>query len=316
MENSNTIYYNNIEYNYDKLSSEYYPIKLILLGDHKVGKSSFIYKFLLGSIPTNTTATIGIETCKKKYNEFEINFLDTAGIQKYRADITSLLRLSDIIFLCFDLTLEETFESVKNYFYTIKDNLKYSNLYIIVLVALKVDKCVTTNFELYSAIDSFITQENIFYSETSIFFEDDFIYKQISLEDCGEINKDKDNNITYNNLGVSKEKFININNTESDHYDPCDNTIFKTNYKTNINTAVSTPYITPLASQRKFKTYYYRGGINVLMDYTISQLRKKLNLQAVTKYDDNKNEKIFKNTVKISDDKIKSNFCVCRNNCY
>jgi small GTP-binding protein len=307
---------NNTTYNYNKISYEFYPVKLTLLGDHKVGKSSFIYKFLLGSIPINISPTIGIETCTKIYNEFEINFWDTAGIEKYRADVTSQLRLSDIIFLCFDLSLEETFENVKNYFYAIKDKLKSSNLCVVVLVALKADKCATPDSEVYSAIDSFITQENIFYCETSIFFEDDFIYKQISLEDCEDIKKDKENFILYNNLGVSKENFINII-TEGDHRDYRDQTNLKTNFKTNFNTAVSTPYVTPLASHRKMKTYYYRGGINVLMDYTITQIRKKLNIHTGNNIDAcDKLEKKFKSTIKISDEKIKSNFCACRNNCY
>jgi GTPase SAR1 family protein len=37
-----------------------FSLKIWLVGDHKVGKSSFIYKFVLNEIPKNLPSTIGI----------------------------------------------------------------------------------------------------------------------------------------------------------------------------------------------------------------------------------------------------------------
>ncbi len=43
------------------------PIKIWFIGDHKVGKSSFIYKFILNEIPNYLTATVGNLNLKKEW---------------------------------------------------------------------------------------------------------------------------------------------------------------------------------------------------------------------------------------------------------
>ena len=86
------------------------PLRFWFIGDHGVGKSSLIYKFLLETIPKNILPTIGrrhfyirkqgLENCKKLYHQYEISLWDTAGIEKFRTNmnITKQIKFPDVVF--------------------------------------------------------------------------------------------------------------------------------------------------------------------------------------------------------------------------
>lgn len=69
-----------------------YAIKIIIIGDISVGKTSLLNNFLKLENPMNTVATIGtefktfLETIGE--NTVKINFWDTSGQERYRSITT------------------------------------------------------------------------------------------------------------------------------------------------------------------------------------------------------------------------------------
>ena len=84
------------------------PIKLILLGDEKVGKSSLYEKFVNNKFPTSYTPSKAIQF---KLNNISVNdqliqlkFFDTPGNEQKHKIYTSVYVDSNGIILLFDLT--------------------------------------------------------------------------------------------------------------------------------------------------------------------------------------------------------------------
>ena len=122
----------------------------------------------------------GLENCKKLYRNREITLWDTAGIEKFRANIniTKQIRLADVIFLCFDVKSVSTFENLKDYYYK-EVTANIPSYKAIILLGMKSDQ---NEMIFYEEIRNFIVKENLFYAETSIYFDDNFVYNMFSLD--------------------------------------------------------------------------------------------------------------------------------------
>ena len=89
------------------------PLKIIILGSSTVGKSSIYLRYFNNKFNVNTMVTVGVDF-KTKYFKFDekeikINFVDTAGQEKYRAISKNYLKGTDGVIFVFDLTKKETF---------------------------------------------------------------------------------------------------------------------------------------------------------------------------------------------------------------
>ena len=89
-------------------------LKIVVLGDSDVGKTSLLQRYTQGKNPQNTKPTIGADFQKK---EVVVNntivttqIWDTAGQEKYESIGYAFYKGSDCCALCFDLTRKETFE--------------------------------------------------------------------------------------------------------------------------------------------------------------------------------------------------------------
>ena len=91
-------------------------VKVVLLGDAGSGKTALVNRWINASNPTNTKPTVG--ACFKQQfvdiegNEFNVNIWDTAGSEKYGSTIPLYCRNASAGLIVFDLTNEESFESV------------------------------------------------------------------------------------------------------------------------------------------------------------------------------------------------------------
>jgi len=100
-------------------------LKIILIGDSGVGKSTIISTLCDEVFKSKYQSTIGIDFRIKhicvddKYIRLQI--WDTAGQERYRAITTSYLRGSNIVLLVFDLTSRTSFNSVVKWL----DEIKY-----------------------------------------------------------------------------------------------------------------------------------------------------------------------------------------------
>ena len=92
------------------------PIKVILLGDEKVGKSSLYDKFVNGKFPISyipSKATQFKQNCINVNGEsIHLKFFDTPGNEQRHKIYSSVYVDSNGIIVIFDLTKKETFENI------------------------------------------------------------------------------------------------------------------------------------------------------------------------------------------------------------
>ena len=117
-------------------------IKVIFLGESKVGKTSLITRFTKDIFETYLVSTNGVLSYEKHYKINNKNILytlwDTAGQERYRGMGRQFYQNAKIGILVYDINSYKTFKEIKDYWYnelienSSKDisNLKY--LYIII----------------------------------------------------------------------------------------------------------------------------------------------------------------------------------------
>ena len=127
-----------------KMSENLISIKCVLLGETAVGKSSFINRFISDTFLNNYVST-SAGCCSTKKVVYEkanktINYeiWDTAGQEKYRSINKIFYQDAAVVILVYDITRKDSFEALKNYWYTeVKDNSPKN--VIIVIAANKSD---------------------------------------------------------------------------------------------------------------------------------------------------------------------------------
>ena len=92
-------------------------IRISMLGDAAVGKTSIINVFLGIEFSTTVLSNIGVEKQNKKMkmkdgNEMKIIIWDTAGQERFHSIATSTIKNSQGIALCFDVTNKTSFDSL------------------------------------------------------------------------------------------------------------------------------------------------------------------------------------------------------------
>ena len=100
-------------------------LKIILLGDSAVGKTSIIGRYVNNSFDGTYKCTIQVEKTVKVLNEDEntsirLNIWDTVGQEKYKALTRQYYHDSDGAFIVFDLTSRESFDNIKNWINDLK----------------------------------------------------------------------------------------------------------------------------------------------------------------------------------------------------
>ena len=98
--------------------------KVVLLGDSGVGKTCIISRYISGTFDENSATTNGASYCSKNINFEKVgkNLLfdiwDTAGQERYKALTKFFYKDAAICILVYDITRKETFDNVKNYWYS------------------------------------------------------------------------------------------------------------------------------------------------------------------------------------------------------
>ena len=148
--------------------TEITSIKVVLVGDASVGKTSIVSKFVSGNVPTNPRATIGSgcqdKTVNYKGKDYVLNIWDTAGQETYRNLVPMYFRGAQVAIIVVDMTLKKSLQSVD---YWIKQVNEYSNGSMsLILVANKVD--LTEKYEYgIEAVEEFANKYDIPYVQTS-----------------------------------------------------------------------------------------------------------------------------------------------------
>ena len=100
-------------------------LKLILIGDSNVGKTTLLYKYIDDEIKDDITPTVGLEnkvkTIQIKGINAKIQIWDTAGQEKFNSLTKNFFTNTDGILIIFDLTNKTSFTNIKNWIEDVKD---------------------------------------------------------------------------------------------------------------------------------------------------------------------------------------------------
>ena len=101
-------------------------LKIIILGSSEVGKTSILNRYFNNNFSPNLLSTIGIDF-KTKFFKFDeekvqLNFIDTAGQEKFRAISVNYLKGINGVILVFDITKRETFDLIQGWIENINQN--------------------------------------------------------------------------------------------------------------------------------------------------------------------------------------------------
>ena len=153
------------------MSQNEIKIKVVLLGESGVGKTSIILRFINNIFSKNQVSTILATFSSKRisYNDNKdiilYNIWDTAGQEKFRSIAKINYKDAGVIILVFDITNQNSFENIKEYWYPeVKENAPEHA--IIALVAAKCDLIeeLEVNFE---EVESYVKSINVIYKKTS-----------------------------------------------------------------------------------------------------------------------------------------------------
>ena len=199
------------------MTNEYdFKLKLILIGDTNVGKSSF-FNILRNDDPMITSSTVGVDFNSKLYNinnkKIKITMWDTGGQEKFECIVRSYFRQLSGMVLMFDLTLKNSFDNLEKWLEIIDFENYCDHKHSILLLGNKKD--INNRIIFNSDINKFIESRDIIYREVSCKTDSDlenifklFIEKLISNEyinNCKGVQV-KDDNIILLDKKIKKKK--------------------------------------------------------------------------------------------------------------
>ena len=118
-------------------------IKVTLIGESSVGKTSIINRYAKGNFSQELESTLGANYSQKKIvrqgKKIRLDLWDTAGQEKYRAIGRHFYKESYIVCLVYDISNYDSFEKLKSIWYP---ELKQfgEELKIVAVVGNKIDK--------------------------------------------------------------------------------------------------------------------------------------------------------------------------------
>ena len=142
-------------------------LKLLLLGDSSVGKTSILLKYISNKFDESSISTVGVDYMDKiiDYNKFKIKLQiwDTSGEEKFRTITKNFYRNADGLLVVFDLTKKESYDHIRSWINEAKEN---NDKLKTILIGNKLD----LKNERIVAIDvakQFAEKNNLKYIETS-----------------------------------------------------------------------------------------------------------------------------------------------------
>ena len=97
--------------------------KVVLLGDSGVGKTCIISRYISNTFDANSASTNGASYTSKKISyddlgkQIVLDIWDTAGQEKYKSLTKFFYKDAAVAILVYDITLKESFDNLKEYWY-------------------------------------------------------------------------------------------------------------------------------------------------------------------------------------------------------
>jgi small GTP-binding protein len=144
-------------------------LKILLIGDTYVGKTSLLLQYIDRECPENHMATIGVEFRDKiiqiDNKKVKLQVWDTSGQERYRSITKNFYRNADgVMFVC-DVTKEKTFDNIKNWLIDSEQNANNSNFKKILVgnkIDLKEERAIDTQ-----QLQNFANKKEMNFYETS-----------------------------------------------------------------------------------------------------------------------------------------------------
>lgn len=99
-------------------------IKIVIIGEAKVGKTCILSRFVADSFTEFSGATLGVSFLSKviliENRPIKLNIWDTAGQERFSALTKLYSRDSQIIVLVYDITEKSSFDKVKAWYHTLE----------------------------------------------------------------------------------------------------------------------------------------------------------------------------------------------------
>lgn len=210
-------------YSVDKII---YNLKIILVGNSGVGKTSLLGRFIGENFNTNYSCTISAES-KEKYlnidNSIAVNLCiwDTCGQEKFRSLTRAYFRDAHGILLLYDVSDQKSFDDLDSWLKEIKNEAPKTSS--ILLVGNKIDLSRTVSKQDAS---DFALKNKLQYNEVSC-LEESYILTPFENISIDIVNKIKNGEIKIeNNEEDEKEQVIKINDNQK-----LENEIVKINEK-------------------------------------------------------------------------------------
>ncbi len=151
------------------MSEQEITLKILLIGDSFVGKTSLLLQFIDRECPESHMATIGVEFKDKiveiNKKKVKLQVWDTSGQERYRSITKNFYRNADgVMFVC-DVTKENTFGNIKNWLIDSEQNANNSNFKKI-LVGNKID-LIEERVIKSEQLETFSNKKNMKCFETS-----------------------------------------------------------------------------------------------------------------------------------------------------
>jgi len=120
-----------------KAKEEVILYKILILGDSSVGKTSLLLQFCDEKFDPETLTTVGIDY-KKKFimrhgQKIQLQLCDTAGQERFRSIAKNFYKNCDGIILVYDIANIKSFENIKSWINSIKDNVDLDKIGLIIV---------------------------------------------------------------------------------------------------------------------------------------------------------------------------------------
>ena len=216
------------------------PVKVVLLGESGVGKTSIISQFTNNKFNPRCPTSVSAQFISKqidfpKYNKtLKFDIWDTVGQEKYRSLAKIFYKDARIIIFVYDITTQFSFEAIKDFWYK-ETNENADNDPILALVANKMDlykdeQVKNEEGKKYADTINAIFQNTSAQNNSGIdklfenlgkkFLDPDFDYKKPEGEENGKKNMNKNNK--NNKEKESDKNKIKLKNKDSKDQDKKD----------------------------------------------------------------------------------------------
>ena len=185
-------------------------VKVVLLGESGVGKTSIINQFTSGIFDEDAVPSLSAQFVSKEieieklFEKLKFDIWDTAGQEQYRAIAKIFYKNAKIIVLCYDITSRHSFKELKEYWYEQQTKMYADSNPVLAVVANKSD--------LYNESEAINEEEGIAFAK-----EIDAIFQMTSAKSNSGIDQ------LFQNIGL---KYLNrsidfnkIEDEEKQEYD-------------------------------------------------------------------------------------------------